>query len=128
MKLILKIAAGVIIGLLTVQMLFMKFMDYENRKKGKELHYVQIKKHDKSIILMKGAGTYNKDFKTLPKLLVDLDCTAGGECGAGGKDSMFYISYQDEWLVVEPYLKSTNVEFNCKSTFSDYSYFGFQYC
>ncbi|BFM17178.1 hypothetical protein R50073_33610 [Maricurvus nonylphenolicus] len=118
MGLIFKIAAGVIIGLLTIQIVSMKLINYENKRKGEELHLAQ-ELRNRSIILMNSVHFYYKKHKKLPTLLADLNCTSHGKCAAEEKDSVFYIAYQDEWIVVEPYIISSDVKYHCKATFLD---------
>ncbi len=127
MGLILKIAAGVIIGSLFVQIISYKFIEYDHKKKWENTLLAQGLRN-RSIILMNSVHSYYKKHKTLPKSLDNLDCAQYEKCAEEEKDSVFYMSYQDEWILIEPYLASENVKYHCRATLIDRGDPRFHHC
>ncbi len=127
MGLIFKIAAGIIIGLMAVQIASVKWLSYENRKQGEKIYLAQ-ELRNKSIMFMNSVHFYYKENERLPQALSDLDCIQHRGCAVGEKDSVFYLKHENEWMLIQPYLISSDIEFLCKATFLDRLHPRFHHC
>lgn len=135
MKMIFKIAAGVLIGLLAYQIILYQNIDYQNTKYKKaaaqqqvEYEKLQNQVNDAHILktkfrLLNNAITsYYRKNKTLPKFTSDLKCLNihGGQeserCAERYDDGIFYVNNGDEWASVEPYVFDGNLYSKCKSS------------
>jgi len=126
MGLILKIAAGIIIGLLFVQILILKYVSYEGERLTEKL-VLTSQLRMKSTILMNSVHLFYKKNNRLPKDISDLNC-GDTLCATAEINSVFYVKHDMEWMVIEPYIASRKVRFHCKSTLVDYSDVRFQHC
>lgn len=118
MSLIFKIAAGIIIGSLVVQIITMKMIDHKSEAMGEALHVAQ-QLRNKSIVLMNSVHRHYNLHGSLPNFLHDLDCSPHGECAMAEDDSVFYITYKGEWILIQPYVMSTDIEYHCEATLLD---------
>lgn len=127
MGLILKIAAGVIIGLLFLQVISLKYIESKYENETKSIILAQGL-HTKSIQLMNSIKAFYKENKELPTSLSDLDCNQNGQCAGEVKGSRYYISHENEWLMIEPFVILDKVKFYCRSTFLNHKLSSFSYC
>ncbi len=127
MGLILKIAAGVIIGSLFVQVITLKYIGYQYENETENVILAQ-ELHTKSIHLMNSIETFYRKNKELPTSLSDLDCSLNEKCTGEVKGSRYYISHKDEWLMIEPFVISDKVKFYCRSTFLNHNISSFSHC
>ena len=73
MGLILKIAAGIVIGLLFLQIIMIQFTEDEYEEMSKEIIDAQ-ELRNKHIILTNAIHSYYRKKKELPKFISDLEC------------------------------------------------------
>lgn len=127
MGLILKIAAGVIIGSLFLQVITLKYIESKYENETESIILAQGLR-SKSIQLMNSINTFYKKNKELPTSLSDLDCSLNGKCVGEVKGSRYYISHENEWLMIEPFILSDKVKFYCRSTFLNHQLSTFSHC
>ena len=135
MKMIFKIAAGVLIGLLAYQIILYQNIDYQNTKYQKavahqQAEYEKLKTqvNDAHILKIKfkllnnAITSYYRKNKTLPKFISDLKCLNihGGQenehCAERYDDGVFYVNHGKEWASAEPYIFDEKIYSKCKSS------------
>ena len=115
MKLILKIAAGVVIGLLLFQIISLKVIDIAYERDVKNLDLVTAL-HNCSKLLTNEIHSFYKNKKEVPNDLSYLVSFNYKGCSVKQKEGVFFLSFKNEWMSVEPYLSSEGIAYNCKIT------------
>lgn len=134
---VLKIAAGVLLGLLAYQAIVYLNIDYqqskiqqqiasqraafENERKVRDAALVLRNKHGR---LIRSINNYYRKNNVLPKFVSDLQCAeqyknrAQDDCAVVYDSGVFYVNNGDEWLSVQPYVLDKKVYDKCKATVS----------
>jgi hypothetical protein len=120
MGLILKIAAGVLIGMLLFQVMMLKSIDAESEHKGNIVEVSQ-QLRNKVIMFMNFVHSHYKTHHELPTSQEGIDCNQFGECAIADREfaSRYYFTYRGEWISIEPYLNGSKVFFDCSATMLD---------
>ena len=135
MKMIFKIAAGVLIGLLAYQIILYKNIDYQNTKYQKaaaqqQAEYEKLKNQindahtlrTKFRLLNNSITSYYRKNKKLPKFISDLKCfktyndQENKHCAERYDNGAFYVNQKSEWASVEPYIFDEKLYSKCKSS------------
>lgn len=121
MGLILKIAAGIIIGLLVVQIFLFNRIDTDYiETRDTMLHLQDLK--NKHIILTNAIHSYYKRNRKLPTFISDLSCRdiMGSyeeiPCATLVDNGVFYVNQGKDWASAEPYVVDNKVFNKCRTT------------
>mgnify|MGYP006921597767 CR=1 FL=1 len=134
---VLKIAAGVLLGLLAYQAIIYLNIDYQQDKIQQQIasqraaFEVERMKRDEVRVLrnkrsrlVRSIKTYYRKNKTLPEYVSELSCVDRYKnkiedgCAVVYDAGVFYVNHGDEWLSVEPYVIDNKVYDKCKATIS----------
>lgn len=121
MGLILKIAAGIIIGLLVVQIFIFKKTDTDYTEAKNTLYIAQDLKN-KHIMLTNAMHSYYKENKKLPTFISELECIdlfrtrQKTPCASVVKDGVFYVNLGNDWASAEPYIQDKKLFNKCRTT------------
>lgn len=134
---VLKIAAGVLIGLLAYQVIIYLNIDYQQNKFQEKIasqqaaYEIESKKRDdaralrnKHQRLTKSIASYYRKNKVLPKYISDLQCVdqyrsrSEDDCAVVSADGVFYVNHKDEWVSAEPYVIDKKVYNKCRASIS----------
>jgi len=137
MGMVLKIAAGVLIGLLAYQVIIYLNIDYQQSKYQEQIdsqqaaYEIERKKRgdaqalrNKYLRLTKSITSYYRKNKVLPKYISDLQCVdryrdrVEEDCAVVFDDGVFYVNHENEWISAEPYVFDKKVYNKCKVTIS----------
>ena len=130
MKLILKISAGVIIGLLAFQIAMMKMYppDYYEELNAELNEVTELK--NRVILLQIAVHRFYTNTHELPQSLAEVSCSKiVGErfdgrdrrqitvpCAETVDKGRFFVSYNNRWAVLEPYVVNKKVRYKCSTT------------
>lgn len=123
MGLILKTAAGVIIGLLMVQIIMNQRVDVNNETVLREVKHTQVLR-DKYLNLTGSIETYYRKRLKLPEFISDLECVERFsyrqkiDCALIYSDGIFYVNFGENWASAEPYILNGKVFHKCKTSIS----------
>ena len=120
MKLILQIAAGVIIGFLAVQIFLLKYISYSTRNEATIMRTVQDL-HTKTVGTMNAVDSFYREHGRLPGNLSDIRCTDQRYCAMAEKDGTFYMTENSEWMSATPYVNRGKVDFYCKISLAEHN-------
>lgn len=121
MGLILKIAAGIIIGFLAFQILMPQRIDLSYEERRNEMQETQVLKN-KFIALTNSIHYYYRKKSKVPKFISDLKCRdlyrnmKKMDCASIYKDGVFYVNYGDDWVSAEPYILGGKIFNKCKTS------------
>ena len=134
---VLKIAAGVLIGLLAYQIIIYQNIDYQTNEYKKQIADQQAayenqrkKIRDKQALsnnfklLTNSIASYYRKNKVLPKFISDLQCSdtfksrGKMDCAVVSDDGVFYVNHENEWVSLEPYVLDGKLYNKCKSSIS----------
>lgn len=134
---VLKIAAGVLIGLLAYQVIIYLNIDYQQSKFQEQIasqqaaYEMERKKRgyeqalrSKHLRLTKSIASYYRKNSVLPKYISDLQCVdryrdrAKEDCAVVLEDGVFYVNHEKEWVSAEPYVIDKKIYNKCKATIS----------
>lgn len=122
MNLILKIAAGVVIGLLLFQVIVFQGTEDNYEEMSKEVLYAQ-ELRNKYIILTNSIHSYYRKNKKLPEFISDLKCRdilnntrKKIDCASVLSNGVFYVNYKNDWASAEPYILDRKVFNKCKTS------------
>ena len=115
MSLALKIAAGIVIGLLAAYLLIGKVSEKQYESKSTDLYATQ-ELHTAATLLMLSVEQYMDEYAALPGTLADVSCYAAQNCVTGRAVNTYYISRMNEWMSIEPYLDAGELKFECFTT------------
>ena len=121
MALILKIAGGVIIGLLLFQIIMYKQVDNDYMERNNDMQQAQDLKN-KHIMLTNSIHSYYRKNKKLPEFISDLKCIdifntrQRTPCATVVSNGIFYVKHNDDWASAEPYVLDKKVFNKCRTT------------
>ena len=121
MSLILKIAAGVIIGLLLFQFIVFQQVQVNVADKSESsLHAEDL--NARYMSLTNSIRYYYRKHKQLPEFISDLKCTDRFNnnqimtCASVASNGIFYLNVANGWVSAEPYILDQQVYYNCRKT------------
>ena len=106
---IIKISAGVVIGLLVYQIIMLQKTEIDYKKVQKDMTAEQDLRN-KYIRLTNSLHSYYRKNNDLPEYVADLSCIDVFNdrreipCGTIQKDGVFYVNNNDDWASAEPYV------------------------
>ncbi len=118
---IIKISAGVVIGLLVYQIIIFQKTDIEYEQGQKDVMAEQ-ELRNKYILLTNSLHSYYKKYKELPEFVADLSCIDVFNdrreipCGTIQKDGVFYVNNNNDWASAEPYVFDKKLYIKCSSS------------
>ena len=121
MGLILKIAGGVIIGLLVFQIIIFQQHDDDYLAQSENMHDAQDLKN-KHIMLTNAIHSYYRKNKALPIYISDLKCIdifntrQRIPCASVVRNGVFYVNHKEDWASAEPYVLDRKVYNKCATT------------
>lgn len=137
MGMVLKIAAGVLIGLLTYQMIIYQNVEHQTIEYKKQIAYQQAEYENQRTkirtaqtlrnnftLLTNSIASYYRKNKTLPKFISDLQCVNSyrnrgkKNCAEVYDDGVFYVNHENEWASAEPYVLDGKLHNKCKASIS----------
>ncbi|MDH3343190.1 MAG: lysozyme inhibitor LprI family protein [Gammaproteobacteria bacterium] len=121
MGLILKIAAGIIIGSLVLQLMFYKSVDDTHEEMSENI-YRQQELRNKFIVLTNSLYGYYRKNKKLPEFISDLSCVDVFNnrqkiaCASRMSNGVFYVNNNNDWASAEPYILDAQLYNKCASS------------
>lgn len=118
---IIKISAGVVIGLLVYQIIILQKTDIDYQQSQKNV-IVEQELRNKYILLTNSLHSYYKKHKDLPEYVADLSCIDVFNerkeipCSTIQQDGVFYINNNNDWASAEPYVFDNKLYIKCKSS------------
>ena len=120
---ILKIAAGIIIASLILQIMFYQQVDEKHEEVGANILRVQDLRN-KFIVLTNSLYGYYRKNKELPKYISDLSCVdvfnnrQKMDCAAVQSNGVFYVNNKNDWASAEPYVLDGKLYNKCQTSIS----------
>jgi hypothetical protein len=134
---VLKIAAGVLIGLLAYQIIIYRNIDYQTNEykqliadqqaeyeaQRKKIRDTQTLRNN-FVLLTNSIATYYRKNKALPMFISDLQCAdtfrnrEKMDCAKVYEDGVFYVNHENEWVSAEPYVLDGKLYNKCKASIS----------
>ena len=135
MSTVFKIAAGVLLGLLAYQIIIYQQVDYQQAEYKKQIALQQAEYENQRKkatetqtlrtnlnILTNAISSYYRKNKKLPTFVSDLHCSGYSnkwsklDCAAVYDIGIFYVSHEDEWASVEPYILDGKLYNKCETS------------
>ncbi len=112
MATIFKVAAGVIIGFLVLQIYYN--YAYDQKRSRVEESLIMASKFDVSSQYTKNAiSSYYRKHGVIPSFISDVRCKRGKQCAAFKHGETYYLSKADAWMSFEPFLEDDQLKFRC---------------
>ena len=119
---ILKTAAGVVIGILLVNIMFLKGLPSRERNMSEQME-AHNELRIRATVFRTAVHTYFNEHRILPRYWSDMTCRYGAstypKCATGRSGGIFYLGHENEWIALEPTRAGERVEFGCQSTIAD---------
>lgn len=135
MGMVLKIAAGVLIGLLAYQVIIYLNIDYQQSKYQEQIasqqaaYELERKKRNEAQALRNkyqrltnSIASYYRNNRVLPEFISDLQCSSQygsqttGDCAVVYDDGVFYVNHEKLWVSAEPYVFDKKLYNKCKAS------------